>query len=282
MPETASFDPISFLLSFQITPRFIFLAAIIVLIFSFLLYGLKKFLSKKTLSRRQQSNVNLFVRLIKYLIFLSLIFGVIFHYSSSFKEFSLVLGALTAALGFSLQKPISAIAAWVMIIIKRPFDIGDRIILDGVKGNVLDISITHIHLEEVGRYGGEEISGRIVTIPNSVLFEKNIINYSSVSDYILGQVIVTVTFESNVNKAIDIAMEAAKKYAEEHNRVVEKDAHTRLYFSPNGMEIHVRYYVPFYKAQEAATNITKEIYDQIRLVDDVEISYTQTKVMIEK
>lgn len=216
------------------------------------------------------------------MVFLVLTLGIIFHFSSSFQEFSLVLGALTAALGFALQKPISAIAAWIMLLIKRPFDIGDRITIDGVKGNVIDISITHVHLEEVGRYGGEEISGRIVIIPNSVLFEKNVINYSSVSDYVLGQVSVTVSFESNVDKAINIAMNAAQKYAEEHNKVVQKDSHTRLYFTPNGMEIHIRYYVPFYKAQEAATNITKEIYDQIRLVDDVEISYNHTKVLLDK
>lgn len=281
MQNFSHLDPIYLLKNVYFTPKFIFFAAVIVLVLSYFLTLLKKFLSKRTGSRRQQSNVNLFIRLIKYAIFLSLILGVSIHYSTSFKDLSLVLGALTAALGFALQKPISAVAAWLMLVIKRPFDIGDRIIIDGVKGNVIDISITHIHIEEVGRYGGEETSGRSIIIPNSILFEKNITNYSHTSDYILGQVIVTVSYESNVDKAVAITNDAAKKYTEEYSKVVGKDSHTRLYFSNNGMEIHIRYYVPFDKAQEVATDITREIYDQIRQSSDIEISYTHTKVILD-
>ncbi len=282
MENSSYFDPIDLILRLNFTPKFIFFTALIILVLSLLLSALKKFLSTRTRSRRQQSNVNLFIRLIKYGIFLALFLSISIHYSTSFKDFSLVLGALTAALGFALQKPISSVAAWVMLIIKRPFDIGDRITIDGVKGNVIDISITHIHLEEVGRYGGEEVSGRIVIIPNSILFEKSITNYSSTSDYILGQVILTVSYESNVDKAILIAIDSSKKYTYEYSKIIGKDPHTRISFSNNGMEIHVRYYVPFDRAQEVATNITKEIYEQIRLTEDIEISYTHTKVILDK
>ena len=262
--------------------KFVVYALIVILFFTFIISRINKYISAHTHTRRQKSNINIFTSLIKYIIFFALIFGILFHYSASLKDFGIVLGALTAAMGFALQKPISSIAAWFMIVVKRPFDIGDRVIIDGIKGNVMDISITHIHLEEVGRYGGEEVSGRIVIIPNSILFEKSITNYSSTSDYILGQVVVTVSYESNIDRTNTIVLDAAKKYSEEYGRIVEKDLHTRLYFSNNGMEVHVRYYVPFDKAQEVATNITKEIYDQIRLTDDIEISYTHTKVILDK
>ncbi len=262
--------------------KFVIYALVVILFFTFIISRINKYIAVHTHTRRQKSNINIFISLIKYLTVFTLIFGILFHYSASLKDFGIVLGALTAAMGLALQKPISSVAAWFMIVVKRPFDIGDRIIIDGVKGNVMDISITHIHLEEVGRYGGEEVSGRIVIIPNSILFEKSITNYSSTSDYILGQVVVTVSYESNINKTNAIVLDAAKKYSEEYGRIVEKDLHTRLYFSNNGMEVHVRYYVPFDKAQEVATNITKEIYDQIRLADDIEISYTHTKVILDK
>ena len=43
-------------------------------------------------------------------------------------------------LGWSLQRPVTGVAAWLMVMIKRPFMIGDRIIIQGVRGDVLEIS----------------------------------------------------------------------------------------------------------------------------------------------
>jgi small-conductance mechanosensitive channel len=194
----------------------------------------------------------------------------------------IIFGALTAGLGFALQKPISSVAAWVMMVVKRPFDIGDRVIIGDVKGNVREITLTHIYLEEVGRYGGEELSGRIIIIPNSQLFEKNIINYSLQNDITLGQVIVTVAYESNLDHGIEISVAAAEKFAAEYNKASGKSSHVRLYFVPNGIEIHIRYYVPFDKAQEIATNITKEIYTEMKIADDIEMSYPHTKIIVDK
>ena len=57
---------------------------------------------------------------------------------------------LSMVLGWSLQRPVTDIAAWLMVMIKRPFKIGDRIIIRGVRGDVLEISPTHILLGEVG------------------------------------------------------------------------------------------------------------------------------------
>ena len=64
---------------------------------------------------------------------------------------------LSMVLGWSLQRPVTGVAAWLMVMIKRPFQIGDRIIIQGVRGDVLDISPTHVLLGEVGgTIGGEE------------------------------------------------------------------------------------------------------------------------------
>lgn len=262
--------------------RTIFFILIVFVACDFLISLLRRSLAMRAYTRRQRSNIEIFLRFIKYTVFLAAIIAVIFRYSGSLQQFGLVLGAITAALGFALQRPITAVAAWVMIIIKRPFDIGDRIIIGDVKGNVIDISLTHISLEEVGRYGGEEVSGRVVVIPNSVLFEKSITNYSLQNDYVLGQVITTISFQSNLEEALRIMIQAAKKFTDEYSAVVSKDPHTRLYFSSNGMEIHVRYYVPFGKAQEVATSITGEIYNLIKQASDIEISYPHMKIFLEK
>lgn len=48
-------------------------------------------------------------------------------------------------------------------------------------------------------------------VPNSMLFEQTITNYTFRNEYVLDQVTVTVTRESNVDKAIKIVLDSAKK-----------------------------------------------------------------------
>lgn len=251
-------------------------------LFNFALSYIRKKLLQKAKTKRQISNIEMLSKILKYGILFVLVIVAISSRYSSFKDLGIVLGALTAGLGFALHRPISSVAAWIMMVVKRPFDIGDRVIIGEIKGNVREISLTHIYLEEVGRYGGEEVSGRTVIIPNSKLFEENIINYSLQSDLLLGQVLVTVAYESNLDHAIEITTASSKKFTEEYEKMSGKQNHTRLYFVPNGIEIHVRYYVPVEKAQEIATNITKEIYSRMKEATDIEMSYPHTKIVIDK
>ena len=70
-----------------------------------------------------------------------------------------IAGLLTIAVGMALQKPISSVFAWLIIVTRRPFSIGDRVVISNIRGDVVDISLTHIYLEEVGgTIDGEEKS----------------------------------------------------------------------------------------------------------------------------
>ncbi len=73
-----------------------------------------------------------------------------------------------------------------MVVTKRPFDIGDRIIIGDIKGDIVDINLSHIRMLEVGGLTeDEEVSARIVMVPNWMLFEKNIIDYTLDNDYVI-------------------------------------------------------------------------------------------------
>ncbi len=73
-----------------------------------------------------------------------------------------------------------------MVVTKRPFDIGDRIIIGDIKGDIVDINLSHIRMLEVGGLTeDEEVSARVVMVPNWMLFEKNIIDYTLDNDYVI-------------------------------------------------------------------------------------------------
>lgn len=262
--------------------RTIIIVVLVYVTINLFLNFIEKNLLKRAKTKKHRSNVEIFTKIVRYVLLLILVLFAIFSYSGSWTGLGLTVGLLSAALGWALQKPITGIAAWIMIVTKRPFEIGDRIIIDTIKGDVTDITLTHVYINEVGGIvGGEELSGRIIMVPNAVLFEKNIVNYTSRDEYVLDQVVVAVTYESNLDKAIKIALESAKKYVKEFKDLKEKP-YVRTYFQPSGINIHVRYFSPATRMQEISSNITKEIYGCMMKTKGVEIAYPHTEVVFRK
>jgi small-conductance mechanosensitive channel len=264
------------------------LTLIIAVTIFYIVYSLiKQVLLKMAKTKRHISNINMFLNIIKYVFSFFLILILISSYFGTWIELGLTAGLLTAAVGWALQKPITGMAAWIMIAIKRPFGIGDRVIIKDIKGDIIDITLTHIYLAEIGgTIDGEEQSGRISMIPNSLLFEVEIINYTKQHDYILDEVTTSITYESNLKKAEKIMMESVKKIMGSYHSTFPKriplDSHTRLNFMESGMGVTVRYYTLAKKRNSIATDISREIYSRIRKTNDVEIAYPHTEVILGK
>jgi small-conductance mechanosensitive channel len=263
--------------------RTIIVVIILIIVFNFILGIIKKNLLKRAKTKKQISNVEIFSKIFKYVFLLILIIFAIHSYAGSWASLGLTVGLFSAALGWALQKPITGYAAWIMLVIKRPFEIGDRIIIGNIKGDVIDITITHIYIQEIGGIvTGEENTGRIIMVPNSTLFEKNIINYTSKDEYVLDQVVVAVTYESNLDEAMEIALESAKEETKEFIDKIKKEPYIRTFFQPSGINVHVRYFAPAKRLQELSSKITYKISNRIMKTNDVEIAYPHTEVVFGK
>ena len=82
-----------------------------------------------------------------------------------------IVASATVAIGLALQGSLSNIAGWVLIIVTRPFKLGDYIVAQGVEGTVEEINLFYTHLKTFDNKG--------VTIPNGNLSSNVIINYSA-------------------------------------------------------------------------------------------------------
>jgi len=243
----------------------------------------KRRLYAKARTKKLRHNITIFSNLLTYTFFIIGIMMVIFSYTGNIFSIGLTAGLLTAALGWALQRPITGIAGWIMVVVAKPFGIGDRIVVGGVKGDVSNITLTHIYLKEFGgTIGGEETSGRIVMVPNSVLFEKDLINYTFQDDYILDEVSVAVTYESNIEKAKEICVKAAKKVTDQVKDSIYgryPKPYLRLNFQPSGIDVRIRYYAPADKRLEYNSKLTEEIFKGICADKSVEIAYPHTEVI---
>ena len=250
--------------------------------FCYLLNILKRYLLAKAKNKKERSNIEIFSRAIKYIVILFLVIFAILSYSGSLASIGLVAGLLSAALGWALQRPISGMAAWLMIVVKRPFEIGDRVIIGNVKGDISNITLTHVHIKEIGgTIPSEETSGRLILIPNAKLFEEDIINYTKRDNFILDEVSFPITFESDINEAQKIAKESARDVLKDYIEDI-KELYTRTYFQPSGVDVFIRYLTLAPKRNEISSRITERIFNKIKASKNVRFAYYHSEILLKK
>lgn len=122
-----------------------------------------------------------------------------------------VLGAASLAIGLALQGGLSNVAAGVMILLLRPYRIGDRVELAGTVGKVhgMDLFITRLH----------DLDNSVVFIPNSKAFGDKIVNYSLLP---ARRIVMEfgIDYDDDVDLALDLLIETARADA----RIVEHPA----------------------------------------------------------
>ncbi|HID50712.1 MAG TPA: mechanosensitive ion channel [Anaerolineae bacterium] len=124
------------------------------------------------------------------------------------------LGLLSAGLVIALQDLIVSLAGWLFIIWRRPFVVGDRVQIGDIMGDVIDIRIFAFSLLEVGgQIDAEQSTGRIIHIPNSVVFKEPVTNTHQGLPYVWNEIPVTLTFESDWEKAKKLLNQIVEHYA---------------------------------------------------------------------
>jgi len=112
------------------------------------------------------------------------------------------LGLLSAGLAIALKDLIADFAGWAFILWRRPFDMGDRIQIGAFAGDVVDRRIFQFTIMEIGNWvDADQSTGRLIHIPNAMLFTQPLANYIAGFPYLWNELKVLVTFESDWRKA---------------------------------------------------------------------------------
>jgi small-conductance mechanosensitive channel len=124
------------------------------------------------------------------------------------------LGLLSLILGFALQTPITSLLAWVYILIRRPYRVGDRIRIGDATGDVIDVSYLDTTLWE---FGGEYLStdhpsGRLIKFPNGHVLTNTVYNYSwPLFPYIWNEVKLHIAYDSDLEWVARVMKEVAEE-----------------------------------------------------------------------
>lgn len=123
------------------------------------------------------------------------------------------LGLVSAGLAIALQKPLTNLAGWLFIVIQHPFAVGDRIQINEQAGDVIDIRFFQFTLMEIGNWvEADQSTGRVLHIPNALIFTDAVANFNKGFDYIWNELPIHLTFESDWEKAKLIIQTIADEY----------------------------------------------------------------------
>jgi small-conductance mechanosensitive channel len=204
------------------------------------------------------------------------------------------LGILSAGLAVALQVPLTNLAGWIFISVRKPFVVGDRIEIGGFRGDVIDMRLFQFTLVEIGNWvDADQSTGRIVHIPNGMVFRESTANYTAGFNFIWNELPITVTFESNWEKGRQILGELVEKHSalnsEEARGQVRRAARKYMihfqYLTPivytavadHGVTLTIRYICEPRKRRSTASAIWEDVLRAFAAADDIDFAYPTTR-----
>jgi len=124
------------------------------------------------------------------------------------------VGIVSAGIAIALTDVLKNLAGWAYILFRRPFRVGDRIEVVGCAGDVVDVRVFRFTLLEIGNWvDADQSTGRLIHIPNGVLFTEPVANSTDGFPFIWDEIPVLVTFESDWEAAERLVLAAVTAHA---------------------------------------------------------------------
>lgn len=133
------------------------------------------------------------------------------------------IGLVTAGLAFALQRVITALAGYFVILRGQTFNVGDRITMGGVRGDVIALGFLQTTIMEMGQppavqnadpamwVKGRQYSGRIVTVTNAKIFDEAVYNYTREFPYLWEEMALPIPYGADHAQAEAILLEVAAR-----------------------------------------------------------------------
>jgi small-conductance mechanosensitive channel len=207
-----------------------------------------------------------------------------------------VLGLIAAAVTIALADVVRSLAGWIYISSRRGVEIGSRVELEGITGDVIDIGLLKTTLLEVGEplVHGLQSTGRIVTVPNSLFLMGKVLASASVNPLVWQEIQVLVTFESDWKRAREIIQAIAddgyQKIVPDLKAGFEK-LERRFAFrlgstapivyteiADSGVLLTLRYLTPVRRRRSSVDQISGQILDSFAAEPQVEFAYPTYRV----
>ncbi len=196
----------------QIIIKYVVIVVFVLLCIQFIRTFLKRNIDNASVRYKSQKGIEI-------LGYFVLGFITILYFTGSIKDFTLTLGLLSAGLAFTLQELILSIAGSLYIFLVKVYAPGDRIEINGIKGDVIDVDSIYTTMMEIGQWvESDNYTGRIVKLSNAFVFKGPVYNYSKDFPFIWDEFNLPIRYGSDIELAKAIIIEAATNILSEYTQ----------------------------------------------------------------
>jgi len=179
-------------------------AAVVLIVGHIVIKYVMKLIAKGKRTEKMDKTVKVFMdSFVKAALYCLLIISVIAILGIPMASIVAVLASAGLAIGLALQGALSNFAGGIMIILFKPFCIGDYVDAGGCSGTVDKISLFYTTLLSV--------DNKRITIPNSTITGGNVVNYSSEENRRV-DLAFSVEYGSDVDKIKALMLEVIEKH----------------------------------------------------------------------
>lgn len=243
-------------------------------------FGLLNFIEEwmKSRFKLSEDERRYFFGVLKYVAagFVLLLLG--FIYLGDVSSLTLFSGLVGAGVAIAVQPALLNLIGWVSIVASRLYKTGDRVFIGdsmwGTLGDVSDISLFFTRINELDRVSWQETGG-FVSVPNSLVLGKNVVNYTAESPFIWDEISFRIAYGSDYELAEKLAEDSVKKIVGEKMKDAAKFLSLRKYklkikdikeeplsyvsLEGGNIRVAVRYLVAARKKRPAQAQITENL-----------------------
>ena len=229
-------------------------------------------IAKKTMERHGVDTgvIQFLTAIIKYALYLVLIMTILGVFGVATTSIVAAVGSAGVAVGLALQGSLANLAGGVLILLLKPFVVGDYIIQGGNEGTVYEISIFYTKLKT-----GDN---KVIVVPNGTLSNNTLVNVSHM-DRRRVDIVVGIGYEADIKTAKEIMYQLAQK---DESRLPEEDAIVYVdNLGASSVDIGVRVWVnaaDYWAVKWRLTENIKYAMDE----NQISIPYQQIDVQIKQ
>jgi small-conductance mechanosensitive channel len=206
-----------------------------------------------------------------------------------------LVAVVLAGVAIALQDVLKSVVGWIYIAGRSGVQIGSRVEVGGVIGDVIDIGFFKTTVLEVGNLVyGRQSTGRLATIPNSLMISANVFMSTESNPFVWQEVRLVTTFESDWERAEEILREVAGEIHEEiapelaqgfqkleRRYAFKYGALTPIVYlslADYGVQLDLRFLVPVRRRRGSVDRVTRRILTAFAAEPSVRIAYPTYRI----
>lgn len=275
----------------------------IILFFIFLLF-LIKYLVKRYMSDNERFYI---INKALNISFVTIsIFTLLLAYIENVSYLVTILGFASAGIAIAMKDWFMSLLGWATLVLGGAIHVGDRVrfVREGVEyvGDIVDISMLRMTMHEdinLTSYMTNRRAGRMIFIPNNYIFTDMIANYShSGLKTVWDGIDFVITFDSDANKATQIAKEITKKYSKGYTEITRKQLNKLrskygmrntnveprifVHIESYGLKISAWYLTNSYATMTLRSTISVEIISRIQAEEKIQLAFPTQSIYVDK